>query len=483
MEGYLEDRAGGRLEKGVVVDVKENDNVERREGLFSKKQDLFRKYILNQLNIKILSLLAAIIVWMVIVNIEDPFKEKRFTVTVETINEEALASVNKVYEIVEGDTAQVTVVGKKSIVDKLRASDIRATADLSNLSAVNAVAIVPELIKTVSSEPTLECDQVLKVSLEDMGSKQVKVNVVAQGTPEEGYTVGECISRPNMIEVTGGVSVINKIDSVKVSVNVNGASEDFTRRARPVACDADGKEVQSSTLRYGVQKVRATVHIVNTKTIPVQIDIKGTPAKGYEFVKAECLPEKIEIAGPPKVLSDLTEVTIPIDITGMKSSSGAIEQNISIQDYLPEGITVLSEYAQVSLRIEIERQMQRTLRVPVENIKFASLGDNLTAEIVGEETEIEAQIQGLASVLDSLSEDNYMAYVDCNGLQEGRYELEVQFNLSQSCTLLKTVKVMVRISRTSGGNDDTEESPVPEGDIPVSAMTGTAKPTDGREEE
>lgn len=467
----------------MVVNVKEMDKVEKEGGLFQKKQDLFRKYILNHLNIKIFSLLAAIIVWMVIVNIEDPYKEKRFTVTVETINEEALASVNKVYEVVEGDTAQVRVVGKKSIVDKLKASDIRATADLSNLSAVNAVAIVPELIKTVSSEPTLECDQVLKVSLEERGSKQVKVNVVPQGTPGEGYTIGECISRPNMIEVTGGASIIDKIDSVKVTVNVNGASEDFTRKAKPVACDADGKEVVSSTLRYGVQRVRATVHIVNTKTIPVQINIKGTPAKGYEFVKAECLPEKIEIAGDSKALSSIAEVTIPIDITGMKSSSGAIEQNISIQDYLPEGITVLSEYAQVSLRIEIERQMQKTLRVPVENIKFASLGDDLSAEIVGDETEIEAVIQGLASVLDSLSEDNYSAYVDCNGLQEGRYNLEVQFNLGDSCTVLETEKVTVRIIKSSDSDNDTEESPEPEDGVPVSAMTGTQEPADRREEE
>lgn len=415
-----------------------------------RRRDLFQKYILNNIGIKVLSFLAAIIVWMVIVNIEDPYKERTFLVTVETINEDALASVNKVYEVIEGATASVKVKGKKSVVDKLKSTDIRATADLSNLSAVNAVAIVPELVKNVSSEPTLECNQVLKVALENMASKQVKVTVMTEGSPEDGYSVGECLAKPNMIEVKGGQSVVNKIDSVRVYVNVNGISEDFTKRLRPVAYDADGEKVVSSTLTYGVSRIRAVVQLLNKKTIPVNIEISGEPAAGYEFVKAECLPEKIEIAGASGDLNTIDEVKIPIDISGMKSSSGVIEQNIIIQEYLPENVQVLSDYSQVSLRIEIEKMMTKTIMVPVENIKFFSLQPNLSAEVLGPTAEVEVVLQGIASALDSLSDNRYTAYVDCEGLSEGRYDLKVKIDLNGSFTLMKSEKVSVRIVR---GND------------------------------
>lgn len=461
-----------------------NENGTKKENkIFAQNHDLLRKYVLNNFGIKIISLLAAIIVWMVIVNIEDPYKEKNFMVTVETINEDALSSVNMVYEVIEGGTAQVRVKGKKSVVDKLKSTDIRATADLSNLSAVNAVAIVPELKKNVSSEPTLECNQVLKVSLENMDSKQVKVTVVTEGTPEEGYSVGECMARPNMIEITGGESVINKIDSVRVTVNVNGASEDFTRKLEPVAYDANGEEVISSTLTYGVPKVRAVIHILNTKTIPVNIEIKGTPADGYDFVKAECLPEKIEIAGAVKTLNSIDEVKIPIDINGMKSSTGAVEQNIIIQDYLPEGVEVLSEYAQVSLRIEIEKQMRKTITIPVEEIKFASLKSNLTAEIIGTETVVEAVIQGRSSALDSLTDEKYTAYVDCEGLKEGKYELKVKFNLDDSYTLVESEKIPVRITKGTG-SDDSVTSPVPDKTPAATiAPANTPEPEENEKEE
>lgn len=427
-----------------MIENRENqNNMENKPS--GPVKDWFRKYVLNNLGIKIISIIVAVIVWMLIINIEDPYKEKVFTVTVETINEEALSSVNMVYEIIEGSTAQVTVRGKKSVVDKLRPDDIKATADLSDLSAVNAVAIVPKLIKNVSSEPVLECDQVLKVALEEMSRKQVKVTVVTEGTPDVGFSIGDCTARPNMVEVTGGQSAINKIDSVRVTVNVNGASEDFVKRVKPKAYDANGEEVVSSTLTYSSPKVRATIRVLRTKSIPVNINIKGEPAQGYEFIKAACLPERIEVAGSDKVLNTIEKVEIPIDITGMKSSSGSIEQNISIQDYLPAGIAVLSEYAQVSLRIEIEQQVRKILEIPVEHIKFASLNKNLLAEITEDIDTVELVVQGRASVLESLQGNSFTAYVDCENLKKGIHKLEVKIDLGDICTLVKSEKISVGI--------------------------------------
>ena len=71
---------------------------------------------LKNLGIKIVSVLLAMIIWMIIINIDDPYKTRTFSVNVETINESALQSVNKVYEVIDGNTANVKVRGKKSVV-------------------------------------------------------------------------------------------------------------------------------------------------------------------------------------------------------------------------------------------------------------------------------------------------------------------------------------------------------------------------------
>ena len=109
-----------------------------------KKKDIaafWKKVLFHNLSIKILSFLGALLVWLFIVNIDDPYKTKSYMVHVDLTNEDALRSVHKVYEIVEGGTATVRVRGRRSVVDNLDASDIKATADLSELSAVNSVDI------------------------------------------------------------------------------------------------------------------------------------------------------------------------------------------------------------------------------------------------------------------------------------------------------------------------------------------------------
>ena len=64
--------------------------------------------------LKIGSVFFALLIWMIIINIDDPYKIRTFSVNVETTHESALQSVNKVYEVIDGSTASVKVRGKKS---------------------------------------------------------------------------------------------------------------------------------------------------------------------------------------------------------------------------------------------------------------------------------------------------------------------------------------------------------------------------------
>ena len=338
---------------------KENDNSSSRETK-NQADNRLRKFFLNNAGIKIASVIIAVIVWAVIINIDDPYKTRSFNVEVETINESALNSVNKVYEIIEGSTATVKVTGKKSVIDKLGSSDIRATADLASLSAVNAVTIQPSLRKILSSDVILECGQVLRVSLEDKESRQFKVDIVANGEPEDGYTLGECTAKPNMIEVAGGESAIGQIASVKVFLNVNGATEDFAKKLVPVAYDKDGNKVESPTLSFGNSIVRVFAQILEDKEVPVKVKITGKPANGYEYVSTDCLPEKVEIAGTSRKLSRISSVVIPIDISEMTAASSKLEQDIYISDYLPDRIMPVAGFETVSIRITLEHVVKKT---------------------------------------------------------------------------------------------------------------------------
>ncbi len=437
-----------------------------------KKKSFFHDILLPNLGIKILSLIGAVFVWVMIINIDDPYKTKTFQVQVETINASALESVNKVFEIISGEVASVRVYGKRSVVDELDATDIQATADLSNLSSVNAVTIYPSLRKKVSSEVSLECSDVLKVSLENMASKQLKITVVTEGTPAEGYSIGDCTAKPNMIQVYGGESVISQIETVKVFLNVDAVSEDFTGRLEPHAFDNNNKEITSATLRYSDAKVRVKAKILRNKTIPVRVDIKGKPAEGYEYVETECLPTEIEVAGTEKKLDSISELVIPIDITGLKDTSSALEQTINVMDYLKaDGIIISETYETISVKISIEAQTTRQIELPLENVQFRNLGKNLVAEIPEEQKTVLVTLAGRTSVLNALPTSALIAYVDCEDKEQGVYELPVQMDLGNQCSLTEAPVISVRIME--GSNLESGKTAEPEETLPTPQASAT----------
>ena len=91
-----------------------------------------KKLLTDNIGLKILALLAATILWVVVVNVDDPVVEKRFSgVTVEVANAEAITRQNKTYEILDNsDTITVIVKGKRSILDQMSKDYIKATADI-----------------------------------------------------------------------------------------------------------------------------------------------------------------------------------------------------------------------------------------------------------------------------------------------------------------------------------------------------------------
>lgn len=297
-----------------------------------------------------------------------------------------------------------------------------------------------------------------------------------------------------MVEVAGGESAVSQIASVRVFLNVNGATEDFTKKLVPVAYDEDGNKVESATLSFSNSIVRVFAQILEDKAVPVKVKIIGKPASGYEYVSTDCLPETVEIAGTSKRLSRISSVIIPIDISGMTTASSKLEQDIYISDYLPEGITPVSGFENVSIRITLEQVIKKNIDINTSSIGFSSLANGLKAEITDETDRATLLVSGRASVLNSINSTNINAYVNCNGLVEGVYTLPVIIkDLDESCAVIETSKLKVRIYKEGQQNPGvgSEEFPVapvstpPVAETPApeeeSNVTGTEAPDIGGE--
>ncbi|MEE3393703.1 MAG: CdaR family protein [Lachnospiraceae bacterium] len=429
---------------------------------------------------KILSVIAAVVIWVIIINIDDPVLSKSFSVPVTTTNMDVLRSVNKVYEISSGDIAKVTCKGKKSVIDRISKKDIVAIADLSELSSVNAVQIKPKISAKYRDKVTLTCKSVLKVSLEELAEKNLKVDVQINGSVTNGYALGNVTARPNMVEVSGGSSVINNIASVKVVVDVSDKKENFTTKVEPQAYDKEGEKVESDTLEFSEDEILVVGKVLNTKTVPVNVQIHGKPAEGNVFESVTCLPENVTVAGNVNKLSKIKELKIDINIDGLTASSDDLEKNIETEDYLPDGIIALPDYQKLSIKINIEGSFTKSISVPVSDIEIKYLPEGFKAEIDYDEAFVTAEVTGLKNQVSILAAEDLEPYIDLSDVtEEGKITAELKISDNDDYGLANIIKIPVVITGSSGNTDNPEETIAPEQTEEPDANNGSDNAGDG----
>ena len=109
------------------------------------------KKLLNNLPLKILSILIAIVIWYVVVSVNDPIVKERFDVPVQVTNEAYIAAGKKTYQIEEEyQTVTVTVTDNNSVVSRLKASDITVTADLTQIVTMDTNPVYVPIKATCS---------------------------------------------------------------------------------------------------------------------------------------------------------------------------------------------------------------------------------------------------------------------------------------------------------------------------------------------
>ena len=142
----------------------------------------------NNLSLKIIAVLFAAGLWMISININDPYQSKDYSVVVQLQNMSVMTSSGKYVEVLnDSDEITVRVRGNRSVMDSFSASNIVATADLSEIDENNQVPIKLSTIKTSGSkiESLRSADNFVEVKVENIRKIQKKLEVVTKNLPGE----------------------------------------------------------------------------------------------------------------------------------------------------------------------------------------------------------------------------------------------------------------------------------------------------------
>ncbi len=420
-----------------------------------------RKTLANNFLLKVVSLVVAVLFWLMVVNVDDPIITSQIPgVIVQVQNEAYIESGGKMSMIEEGqNVVTVEVTGKRSIVDKLTAEDLVATADLKQIVNMNTEPIMVPI--TVNCSKLRSTDLIpdprnLSVDIDDIMTQEYIVTVASgEGQPGKGYEIGTLSARPDKIKITGPQSLVRIIDKVVATVDPTNIQEDTTKLVGLKIIDRNQVEFSESKMDYlkydtSVPEVSVAVDLWAIRNdVAIKGGYVGEPADGYKVDKITFTPGHISVAGSDEALKALSEagnsIQVPdgtIDVTGKDSD---LEVKVNIEKLLPEGIKLTKDTSDtVIATVNILSQDSKEYSIPTTSIVGKNVADGL--QLIYETEKVQIRIRENGAELDQLKESDIRASVDLTGKTEGSYQIPVKVELPEGFALVEEQDTVVKLA-------------------------------------
>ena len=423
------------------------------------------KTLTKNLGFKILAVVFAFILWLVVYNTDDPTITVSYTTNVTVENASVVTDMNKCYEVLNGtNTVSFAVTAKRSVLNKLEDTDFTAVADMNRM-IVNEdgdKANVPIEIISKRSNSSLkynEKNKYLEVSLEDLMKRRFIITADTSGKVADGYALGEVtVTNPNVLNVSGPASIVNKIDSVVATIDVDGMSMNLSDNVIPALYDADGQEIDTTKLKLSNTTVTISAKILSVKEIPLVFSTSGVPYGDNRVVEISSKPETIKVKGSSTTLNPLSSLNIPGDVLNVSGASEDITTTIDISEYLPDGVELVNASdATVTVTVRIEAYELKKFNLSTSQLNVNGLDSNY--DLSFDQSTVAVTVSGLKNDLNKLNTSQLSASIDVTDLGVGTHQVNLDLNLDEDNYAYQTITVTIEIKdKTKDDSENTDDN-------------------------
>ncbi len=370
------------------------------------------------------SIFVALILWLYVQDAESPDYKKTFTSV-----EVSMQGLSSSFSVIEGgeNTVDITLIGKRSDLNKLKSADLEAYIDLSSVIQPGSYqeevsVLVPEGTELSSCFPqkaTLFVDQTI--------SKSVPVKVEL-GT----YTVGadsgiEATPAVEEIQIKGPKTVLDQVENALVRTGDLGeVNSSFESNLGYALYTKDGARVESHHLVLPEASMRVNFKVYKTKTVPLTVECKN----GWwlkEDMKYTVTPEQIVIKGEPSLVDTIQSVPCVIlnekDLDSNRFSATFAPSDI----VLPEGIRLGEVVGDIKVNLNLSDNSAKNLRLGLSSNRVAvtSPDGGLTYAIA--EEFLNFRVRGRYREVALAKADDFYLNIDLSGYNTaGEYEVPVE---------------------------------------------------------
>lgn len=421
-----------------------------------------KKNMINKFTLKVLSLIIAILIWLLVRNVDDPIVVRTFyEIPVSIENASYFAENLEIPLLVDGkDTVKVRVKGARSVVSKLKKEDIKAVADMTQIISKDTTPIMVPVEVTgtgISDSDITVRPRNIQVDIEKQKSVEKTIAVSTGDTqPDKDYEIGNLKANPEKVTISGPETIINKIDKVVALIDVTGRKEsNIEIKSQLKIYDKNLDELSPKQLEYlnikeiSDNTIRIQAQFWKVKqNVKIKAEYSGEPKRGYEVDSINLVPDTISVAGTDEALKKLEQEGNTLEIPGkyidVTDKTGDFEQNIDLSELLPEDLKLVRDLnSSVIATVKILPYNSRDYEVSVTQIEADNKAEDL--DLVFQDEQITIRAKAKEQDLDSLSAANIQVQIDLSGYGEGEYEVPVTVTLPGGYELVESIKVKVKL--------------------------------------
>lgn len=364
----------------------------------------------------------SVAVWVAAVTSADPDETRplSFPVFLKVIGQDPALVINSPLP----KEVNVVLRAPRSVWQTIEAdpASVLAILDLSGLGAGEytldlQIQVKARPVQIVSVSPSL-----VAFTLDALEAKTFRIDLSLAGEPAIGYQAGDPEIDPQQIIVAGARSQVQKVERVRVSVNLNGIRENFDQALRVEVLGADGRNLNGG-LTVSPDSVKVTLPVSQQggyRDVAVKVNTQGRVASGYRLTDISVFPPVVTVfAADPELVSALPGVvdTQPLDLQNAK-------QDISVRVALnlPPGISVVGE--QTVLVEAGVLPIESSITLAGEKVEVVNLGSGLTARV--SPSAVDVIISGPLPLLDTLTRQDVRVTADLNGMAPGKYQVSIR---------------------------------------------------------
>ena len=389
--------------------------------------------------VKLVCVILSFILWLYVSNVENPTRTsdiKAVEVTLE--NTDVLKDSNLCLKPDQKFLVDLKIEGPANDIYVTKKSDFTIKADLSNYSLKKGENNIP--VQIVNSPGNLEIKNsgvlTVKVDLEEIIEKDVKISSKVNTTYKHGLTENYINISPKSVKVSGAESAVNSVDSVIRKGELLNIKEATQESFDLIAVDAEGNEVKGVTLSESKAKLSIGV-VGNVKEVSLKVNYEGNLPEGLTLEGVTLSKDTISITGDINKLEEVDSIsTETINLSTITES-----KDMSLGIILPEGIYLSNKNEKITASIKVKKVEakveNKTTSKKIEGI-VVTLNNKQNEKLTYEAESIFVELEGAKEELDLVTSANIVATASVQDITvAGEYEVLVDVKLENTASTIK----------------------------------------------